>query len=297
MNAEIKELALRIGFSDCRIARATPLIDEAVRLSRWLDAGMHGEMSYMARNAEKRIHPELLAERTQTVVSLAMYYLPQARQRPELPQIAKYAYGADYHTVIKNMLHTLLAALKERHPQIEGRVFTDSAPVMEHAWAQRSGLGWTGKHSLTIHPRYGSYIFLGELFLNAAAEPDPPIADRCGSCTRCMEACPAKAIVAPRVVDARRCISYLTIEYKGIPDASIRLHNRLFGCDICQDACPWNQKKQPAPAEAWQANPAILEKTANEWLRLTEDEFQTLAANSPLRRAGLALIKRNARLI
>ncbi|MDR1673185.1 MAG: tRNA epoxyqueuosine(34) reductase QueG [Bacteroidales bacterium] len=296
MNVEIKELALRIGFSDCRIARATPLAEEAVRLSRWLEAGMHGEMGYMARNVEKRIHPELLAECTQTVVSLAVHYLPQIRQRPELPQIAKYAYGADYHTVVKDMLYRLLAAIKERQPHVNGRVFVDSAPVMEHAWAERSGLGWTGKHSLTVHPRYGSYIFLGELFLNTVIEPDQPIVNRCGSCTRCMEACPAKAIVAPRVVDARRCISYLTIEHKGVLDASVQLHNRLFGCDICQDACPWNQKALPVatPTKERSTHP-LLEKTADEWLQLTEDEFGALSANSPLQRTGLATIKRNVR--
>jgi epoxyqueuosine reductase len=284
---------LRIGFADCRIAQATDLMVEMRHLNCWLDAGMHGTMTYMARNLEKRIRPALLAEHTRTVASLAVNYFPRVRQHPELPQIAKYAYGKDYHPVVKKMLHRLLASLRNRYGKVLGRAFTDSAPVMEHAWAERSGLGWTGKHSLTIHPRFGSYIFLGELFLDLDLEPDTPLANRCGSCTRCMDACPVKAIVAPRVVDARRCLSCLTIEHKGDLPPHLSLHRQLFGCDICQNVCPWNKRAQPTLIPEFEPNKALLEKTADEWMQLSENEFNLLTAASPLQRAGFVAIKRN----
>jgi epoxyqueuosine reductase len=204
----------------------------------------------------------------------------------DLPQIAKYAYGKDYHIVIKNMLHRLLHRIKEQYGNVSGRAFVDSAPVLEHAWAARSGVGWTGKHSLTIHPQYGSYIFLGELIIDIETEPDQPIADRCGTCTRCMDSCPVQAIVAPYTVDARRCLSYLTVEHKGHLDPAVRLHHRMFGCDICQDVCPWNKKARPTGIEDFRPNPDILHKTAEDWLQLTKGEFDALTADSPLQRAG-----------
>ncbi|MDR0714286.1 MAG: tRNA epoxyqueuosine(34) reductase QueG [Bacteroidales bacterium] len=284
---------MRIGFADCRIARATDLTAERRHLNRWLEAGMHGTMTYMTRHVEKRTQPSLLAEHTRTVASLAVNYFPRVRQRPELPQIAKYAYGTDYHIVVKKMLRLLLTSLRNRYGKVSGRAFTDSAPVMEHAWAERSGLGWTGKHSLTIHPRFGSYIFLGELFLDLDLEPDSPIVNRCGCCTRCMDACPTKAIVAPRVVDARRCLSYLTIEHKGDLPPSQSLHRRLFGCDICQDACPWNKKAQPACIPEFEPNRLLLEKTEEEWTQLSSEEFNRLTESSPLQRAGIVSIQRN----
>jgi epoxyqueuosine reductase len=288
---------MRIGFADCRMAQASSLTGEAPHLTRWIQAEMHGEMTYMSRHADKRTNPALLVENTRTVISLAVNYAPVFRQNPDLPQIAKYAYGADYHVVVKEMLHRLLTFIRTRHPHTSGRVFTDSAPVLEHAWAARSGLGWTGKHSLTIHPRYGSYIFLGELLTDLEIEPDPPVADRCGVCSRCMEACPVKAIVAPRVIDARRCLSYLTIEYKGAFDPRVNLHRRLFGCDICQDVCPWNKKAVPHNIRAFEPNRAILEKTAAEWQQLSEAEFNLLTAHSPLQRAGYEAVRRNATAI
>jgi epoxyqueuosine reductase len=290
----IKEEAARIGFADCRIAKAASLTDDAQHLAQWLREGMHGEMAYMCRNTEKRTHPALLVENVKTIVSLAINYFPAIQQDAALPQIAKYAYGTDYHLLLKDMLFQLLVAIKKRYGAVSGRAFTDSAPVMEHAWAARSGLGWTGKHSLTIHPKYGSYILLGELYINLEIAPDLPIADRCGSCTRCMDACPAKAIVAPHVVDARRCLSYLTIEYKGALSPSTSLHHWLFGCDICQDVCPWNKKATPTHIKAFEPNQAILTKTANEWQQLSEETFKIIAQKSPLQRAGLETIKKNA---
>lgn len=290
----IKDEACRLGFVACRVSHAVPLTEDARHFRRWLEGGMHGHMNYMARNVEKRINPTLLVDNAKTVISLAVGYCPEIRQDAQLPQIARYAYGADYHIVVKDMLFRLLHFIREYH-HVSGRVFTDSAPVMEHAWAVRSGLGWIGKHSLVIHPQFGSYIFLGELVIDLDIEPDQPVADRCGSCTRCMDACPVKAIIAPRVVDARRCLSYLTIEYKGDFDKPVDLHNRLFGCDICQDACPWNHRVQPAGMESLKANPAILTKTAEDWHHLTKEEFNQLTAHSPLQRAGFEAIKRNAK--
>ncbi len=289
----VKEEAFRLGFSDCRISRAEPLEEDARRLNAWLEAGMHGQMTYMSQNIEKRTDPRLLVNNAATVISTAVNYFPETKQHPDLPQIAKYAYGKDYHIVIKDMLYRLLGKIKDRYENVSGRAFVDSAPVLEHAWAARCGLGWIGKHSLLIHPQYGSYVFLGELIINLEAEPDPPTADRCGSCTRCMDACPTRAIVAPHVVDARRCISYLTIEHKGDFDSTIDLHNRLFGCDICQDVCPWNKKAQPTDIEYFRPNPDLMNKTANDWLQLTKEEFDAQTSESPLQRAGNETIKRN----
>lgn len=290
----IKEEAQRLGFAECRMSRAEFLNEDSARLRRWLEAGMHGQMGYMARNVEKRTDPALLVDNARTVVSVAVNYFPKEKQNPELPQIAKYAYGKDYHTVVKDMLHCLLQRIRDRYGNVSGRAFVDSAPVPEHAWAARSGIGWTGKHSLTIHPQYGSYIFLGELIIDLAAEPDPPIADRCGTCTRCIDACPVQAIVAPYTVDARRCLSYLTVEYKGDFDPSVHLHHRMFGCDICQDACPWNKRAQPTAIGDFEPNTAILNKTAEDWRRSAKEEFDALTRDSPLQRAGYEAAVRNA---
>jgi epoxyqueuosine reductase len=293
----IKSEALRIGFADCRIARAEAFGSDIQHLKRWLHAGMHGTMEYMSRNIEKRENPTLLVEDCQTVLSLAINYYPTFRQNPDLPQIAKYAYGKDYHLVVKDMLHRLLASIREHYGNVSGRAFTDSAPVLEHGWAARSGLGWTGKHSLTIHPRYGSYIFLGELFINLDLEPDPPIKDRCGSCTNCMDACPVQAIIAPRVIDSRRCLSYLTIEHKNAFNQPISLHGRLFGCDICQDACPWNKKAQPAVIPVFEPNHAILNQSKQEWEHLSKEEFTCLTKDSAIQRVGFEGIKRNLQVL
>jgi epoxyqueuosine reductase len=256
---------------------------------------MYGEMNYMARNYEKRVDPVLLVENTKSIISLAVNYFPEEQQNPGLPQIAKYAYGTDYHMVVKDMLYQLLDVIKTQYGNVSGRVFTDSAPVLEHAWAERSGLGWIGKHSLIIHPQHGSFLFLGELFIDMEIEPDAPVADRCGSCTRCMDACPVKAIIAPRIVDARRCLSYLTIEYRGTFDPEVQLHGRLFGCDICQDVCPWNKKAGPGGTNVFKSDRKMLDKTVEEWQHLSEEEFDILTANSPLQRAGFHAIKRNAK--
>ncbi len=292
----IKDEARRLGFIECRISHVEPLMEDSDRLRRWIADGMHAQMGYMAHNIEKRTDSALLVENARTVVSLAVNYFPGTVQNPELPQIAKYAYGADYHEVVKDMLYRLLHRIDEHYGKVSGRAFVDSAPVLEHAWATRSGLGWTGKHSLTIHPEYGSYIFLGELIINLELEPDQPVADRCGSCTRCMDSCPVQAIVAPRVVDARRCLSCLTIEHKGSFDTSVNLHNRLFGCDICQDVCPWNRKAEPTSIGDLFPNAALLEKTADDWLQLSEEEFDILTFRSPLRRTGYEAVRRNAAL-
>ena len=289
----IKEAARNIGFADCRIAKAEAIPEETQYLKRWLQNGMYGTMEYMARNTDKRENPALLVDGCQTVVSLAVNYYPAFRQRADVPQIAKYAYGKDYHWVVKPMLHRLMGSIREHYGAVHGRVFTDSAPVMEHAWATRSGLGWTGKHSLVIHPQYGSYIFLGELFLDIAVEPDAPIANRCGACTRCMDACPVQAIVAPHVVDARRCLSYLTIEHKTDFHPPLSLHRHLFGCDLCQNACPCNKKAQPTAISDFKPNREMLNMNETEWKNLSKEDFERMTKDSPLQRAGFESLHRN----
>lgn len=290
----IKREALRLGFSDCRISKAEPLTVPALRLSEWLDRGMHGQMDYLSRNREKRAQIDLLVHGAKSVISVAVNYFPETTQDPDLPQIARYAFGSDYHKIIRDMLYCLLEKMKEEYGAVSGRAFTDSAPVLEHAWAEKSGLGWTGKHSLTIHPDYGSYIFLGELVVDLEIDPDLPGRERCGTCTRCMDACPVQAIKAPYVVDARRCLSYLTIEYKGALDKATNLHHRLFGCDICQEACPWNKRAQPTQIAAFRPVASLFDKTADDWLQMSEEEFCTLTKDSPLQRAGFEAIRRNA---
>ncbi len=290
----IKDEASRLGFIACGISQVETLTNDIRHLDNWLREGMHGHMAYMARNTEKRANPALLMENAKTVISVAVNYYPGNIQAPELPQIAKYAYRADYHMVVKNMLHRLLHAIKGCFGNVSGRAFVDSAPVMEHAWAARSGLGWIGKHSLIIHPQYGSYIFLGELFIDLQVQPDKPVADHCGSCTRCIDSCPTGAIVTPRKVDARRCLSYLTIEHKAKFEQPVHLHNRLFGCDICQDVCPWNKKAQPTDIHFFKPDQTILEMKTNDWLQLSEKEFKLLTAQSPMHRTGYEAIRRNA---
>lgn len=289
----IKEEALRIGFVACGISRIEPLTKDAQRLNRWIEVGMHGQMDYMARNIEKRINPALLIPNAKTIISLAVNYLPEKIQNPDLPQIAKYAYGKDYHLVVKDMMHQLLHTIRSHYGEVSGRVFTDSAPILESAWAARSGIGWVGKHSLIIHPHYGSYIVLGELIIDLNIEPDAPVIDRCGSCTRCMDTCPVSAITAPHTVDARKCLAYLTIEHRGTFEKNISLHHRLFGCDICQDVCPWNAKAKTTLITEFKPNCEIIDKTADEWLHMDDITFTRITNHSPMNRTGLDDIKRN----
>ncbi|MDP6909151.1 MAG: tRNA epoxyqueuosine(34) reductase QueG, partial [Flavobacteriales bacterium] len=244
----IKQEAERLGFLQCGISKAEFLDKEAPRLERWLNANMHGEMGYMANHFDKRLDPTELVEGAKTVISVLLNYFPSETQKDtEAPKISKYAYGNDYHHVIKRKLQKLVEFINEEIGEVEGRAFTDSAPVLDKAWAARSGLGWVGKNANLIHPKKGSFFFIGELILDMELEPDQHIQDHCGTCTACIDACPTEAIVEPYVVDGSKCISYFTIELKdAIPtEMKGKFENWAFGCDICQDMCPWNRFSKP----------------------------------------------------
>lgn len=295
--AIVKEEALRLGFDSCGISKAEYLEGEAAHFEDWLHGGMHGKMSYMERNGEKRLDPCLLVPGAKSVISLLLNYYPAEKQNPNAPAISKYAYGTDYHLVIKEKLKTLLTRLTERIGPIEGRAFVDSAPVLERAWAAKSGLGWIGKNSMLITPQRGSYFFLAELIVDLELEPDTPIKDYCGTCTRCIDACPTKAIVEPRVVDGSKCISYFTIELKeDIPqEMKGKFKEWMFGCDICQDVCPWNSFSKPHNNEGLDAKPELLEMDWNAWEEITGEAFSKTFYDSPLQRPGFENIKRNLR--
>lgn len=295
----IREEALRLGFSHTGFSRADFLEEDAPHLERWLAQNMHGKMAYMERWFDKRLDPRLLVEGAKTVISLLLNYYPATRQPAHLPQISKYAYGRDYHFVIKEKLKSLMDFIQNHIGEVHGRAFVDSAPVLDRAWAKKSGLGWIGKNGNLIHPKAGSFFFIAELIIDLELEPDAPIRDYCGSCTRCLDACPTEAIVTPHIVDGSKCISYFTIELKDeIPsDASGKFGNWAFGCDICQDVCPWNRFSTPNQEPAFTMNEELIGLNNNEWMELTEDVFQRIAKESPLLRPGLENMKRNIRFI
>lgn len=295
----IRTLAENLGFDAVGFARAERLDDETIRLRSWLDAGNHAGMKWMEGHFEKRVDPTLLVEGAKSVVVVLLGYKPIKVQPADAPQIAKYAYGDDYHEVIKGKLWDLLAQIKEMVPEADGRPFVDSAPVLERAWAERAGLGWIGKSSLLVNRKLGSLTFIGTLMLNLDLDYGTPVRPSCGTCTRCIDACPTGAIVAPKVVDARRCISYQTIENRGeIPDdLKVLMGNRVFGCDACLDACPWNTKVAPhchpelAPCEA------ILTYTTEQWLEVDEELFSTIFRRSAVKRAKLSGFRRNLEVV
>lgn len=284
-----------LGFDFCGIAQAVFLEDEAPKLEEWLKRGYQGKMSYLENHFEKRLDPRLLVPGAKSVVSLIYNYYPETIHEKEGQfKIAKYAYGQDYHQVIKAKLNELLNELREKIGTIEGRVFVDSAPVHERAWAAKSGLGWVGKNSLLLNREMGSFFFLAELIIDLELEPDGPIADYCGTCTRCMDACPTDAIPEPYVVDGSKCISYLTIELKeAIPeDFKGKMENWVFGCDICQDVCPWNRFARPNKEPLF--DPQGWETFTNrEWKELTEETFGKVFKKSAVKRAKYAGLKRN----
>lgn len=295
----IREEALRLGFMHVGFSKAEFLEEEAPHLERWLSQNMHGKMAYMERWFDKRLDPRLLVDDARSVVSLLLNYFPEEAPATGVPAISKYAYGKDYHGVIKEKLKSLLQFIQSHVGAVHGRAFVDSAPVLDRAWAKRSGLGWIGKNSNLIHPKAGSFFFIAELILDLDLEPDAPMKDYCGTCTRCLDACPTGAIVAPQVVDGSKCISYFTIELKeAIPeDYRGKFGNWAFGCDICQDVCPWNRFSSPHKEPAFQANKALMKLHEKEWLELTEEVFQQLAGESPLLRPGLENMQRNIRFI
>ncbi len=290
-----------LGFLDSAIVPADFLLEEKDRFQNWLANEMHGEMGYMARNVEKRLDPRLLFENAKSViVVLQNYYNSEIQKDENAPVISKYAYGTDYHFVMKDKLKKLLHIIQEIVP-CNGRPFVDSAPVLERAWARKAGLGWVGKNSNLISVEHGSFFFIGELVLDVELPYDnrKMASDHCGNCTRCIDACPTKAIVADRVVDARKCISYQTIEVKGDLDEQLKdkFENRVFGCDICQDVCPWNLKSTAHNEPEFNPKPELLQMNREQWYSMEKSGFSALFKNSALKRAGFEGLKRNLRFI
>jgi len=296
----ITDEALRLGFSFVGISTAGYLDEEAPRLEQWLSGNMHGKMSYMERHFDKRLDPRLLVEGAKSVVSLLINYYPEASQADgEAPRISRYAYGKDYHEVIKAKMKQLLTFIHEEIGEVNGRSFVDSAPVLDRAWARKSGLGWIGKNGNLIHQGAGSYFFIAELILDLELEPDGPVKDYCGTCTRCIDACPTQAIIQPQVVDGSKCISYFTIELReAIPQQySGQLENWAFGCDICQEVCPWNRFSTPHNEPEFSANDALLKMTKQDWIEITSEVFEKRFSDSPLKRTGYDGMKRNVEFI
>ncbi len=298
-SARVKELAASLEFDACGISRAGFLEEEAPRLEKWLSQNYQGTMKWMENHFDKRLDPTLLVEGARSVISVLLNYYPQQEQPSTSYKIAKYAYGEDYHFVFKSKLKSLLQSLEEHFGAIHGRVFVDSAPVMDKAWAERSGLGWVGKNSNLISPKTGSFFLIGEIILDLDLAPDHAIQDYCGTCTRCLDACPTDAIAAPYVVDGSKCISYFTIELKeSIPEAvKGTFDDWIFGCDICQDVCPWNRFSRPHSHPEFTPKPELLELSKTDWEALTEDAFRELFRKSPLKRAKFEGIRRTIAFI
>jgi len=309
---KLKEMALRHGFMGVGISKAERLDDEAKQLEAWLSRGYHGEMSYMANHFEMRVDPRKLVPGAKSVVSLMYNYFPGTEEvqltthdsrltvHDSSFKISKYAFGEDYHKVVRRKLKELVKELKQVVGDFHGRVFVDSAPVMERDWAKRSGQGWIGKNTLLIHPKKGSYFFLAEIILDIELEYDHPMRDHCGTCTKCIDACPTEAI-SPEgyILDGSKCISYLTIELKSnIPSAfKGKMEDWIFGCDICQDVCPWNRFSKPHQEPAFEMNENVKELKKEDWFELTAEIFDTIFEKSAVKRAGFQGIKRNIEFV
>ena len=291
----IKLEAKRLGFLSCGISKAGFLEAEAPRLEHWLHKQMNGQMSYMENNFDKRLNPTLLVDDAKSVISLLLNYYPSEFQNSESYKISKYAYGQDYHFVIKEKLKELLFSIQATIGEVSGRAFVDSAPVLDKAWAAKSGLGWIGKNSNLLTQKVGSFYFIAELIIDLDLEYDHATTDHCGSCTACIDACPTEAIVAPYVVDGSKCISYFTIEIKeNIPqEMKGKLDDWAFGCDVCQDVCPWNKFSKPHNEPLFNTNKEILSMSKKDWEEITEDVFKKVFKDSPLKRAKFEGLKRN----
>jgi len=292
----IKKLAKAEGFDFVGISKAEKLEEESRQLEQWLNAGMHGQMTYMERNFEMRTDPRILVPGAKSVISLLFNYYTDKKQEDETaPKISTYAYGEDYHFVVKRKLKTFFEAIQHQIGEIEGRVFVDSAPVMDKAWAKKSGLGWVGKNTNLINKSSGSFFFIAEIILDLELEADGPIKDYCGSCTRCIDACPTDAIVEPYVVNGSKCISYFTIELKDAIPAEMKgkFDDWMFGCDICQEVCPWNRFSKPHQEKAFEPHPDLLKMKKNDWEELTEDVFNQVFKNSAVKRTKFEGLKRN----
>ncbi len=291
----IKSEAKRLGFLSCGISKAGFLEDDAPRLENWLSKQMNGQMSYMENNFDKRLNPTLLVDDAKSVVSLLLNYFPSELQNPDSYKISKYAYGQDYHFVIKDKLKELLFSIQSTIGEVSGRVFVDSAPVLDKAWAAKSGLGWIGKNSNLLTQKVGSFYFIAELIIDLDLEYDYVTTDHCGTCTSCIDACPTEAIVAPYVVDGSKCISYFTIELKeNIPaEMKGKFDDWAFGCDVCQDVCPWNRFSKAHKEPLFSPNPEMLSMSKKDWKELTDETFKVVFKNSPIKRAKFDGLKRN----
>ena len=291
----IKEEAQRLGFLSCGISKAEFLEEEAPRLEHWLQQGMHGEMRYMENHFDKRLDPRLLVDGARSVISLLLNYFPSDTQDANSYKISKYAYGTDYHFVIKDKLKSLLAFIQDEIGEVQGRAFVDSAPVLDKAWAARSGLGWMGKHTNLLTQQLGSFYFVAELIVDLELEYDHPVTDHCGECTACIDACPTQAIVEPYVVDGSKCISYFTIELKDSIPASFQgqFDDWMFGCDVCQDVCPWNRFSKPHREPLFEPRTELLAYSREDWQELTEEVFADLFRKSAVKRTKYAGLKRN----
>ena len=296
----IKDESKRLGFSSCGISKARFLSEEADNFEKWLTKGYQGSMSYLEKNIDKRLDPRLLVPGSKSVISLSYNYFPPKKLIEENNFIiSKYAYGKDYHKVLKKKLKKLFASIREKIGKIEGRVFVDSAPIHERAWAKLSGLGWVGKNSLLINKNKGSYFFLAEIICDLELEYDEPVLNRCGSCTRCIDACPTDAITEAQVIDAKKCISYLTIENKeNIPEElSGSLTDSIFGCDICQDVCPWNKRSTPHNEKEFLPNKELQKFKRKDWIELTEETFNIIFEGSAVKRTKYKGLTRNIKAL
>lgn len=299
--AIVKHIANDLGFFYCGISKADFLEEEAPKLEAWLNKGLHGKMAYMENHFDKRLDPRLLVDDAKSVVTLLYNYYPERQQQEsDTYKISKYAYGDDYHDVLKDKLKVFLARIQAEIGDVGGRVFVDSAPVMDKVWAKRSGAGWMGKNTNIISRKQGSFFFIAELILDIKLQPDGPIKDYCGTCTRCIDECPTEAIIEPYLLDASKCISYLTIELK---DALIdkQFQNKMdgwaFGCDVCQDVCPWNRFSKPNSEERFLPKEGLLELQRNGWLEMTEDVFKQFFSKSAVKRTKYAGLMRNIRFL
>src|SRR5690606_18431336 len=295
----IKTEAKRLGFLSCGISKAGFLEAEAPRLEKWLNNNMHGQMQYMENHFDKRLDPTKLVEDSKSVISLLLNYYPSQEQTDNSYKLSKYAYGTDYHFVIKDKLKSLLNFIQEEIGDVHGRAFVDSAPVLDKAWAAKSGLGWIGKHSNLLTQQVGSFYFIAELIVDLELEYDLPTTDHCGTCTRCIDACPTQAITEPYVVDGSKCISYFTIELKDKIPTSFngKFDDWMFGCDICQDVCPWNRFSKPHNEPLFNPHPELLSMTKKDWEEITEDIFKERFKKSAVKRTKFEGLKRNIQFL
>ena len=295
----IKEEAIRLGFMSCGISKAGFLEEEAPRLEEWLNKNRNGKMSYMENHFDKRLDPTKLVDGSKSVISLLLNYYPDKVQNPESYKISKYAYGKDYHFVIKDKLKSLLQFIQREIGEVAGRAFVDSAPVLDKAWAAKSGLGWIGKNSNLLSKKAGSFFFIAELIVDLELEEDTPVTDHCGTCTACIDACPTNAIVEPYKVDGSKCISYFTIELKDELPNSFKntFEDWMFGCDICQDVCPWNRFSKPHNEPLFDPHPDLLKFDKKDWQEITRETFNEIFRKSAVKRTKFEGLKRNIKFL